>query len=510
MKIIYLLLALLSTSTVFSQTWSDDVAEIFYNKCSGCHRNGGIAPFSLVTYSETSPLASMIQASVSNENMPPYPPDENYQQYAHSKSLSPAQKSTILTWISNGAPEGVAANTPPPPVWSNESILGAGDLTIQIPTYMSKANGFDDYVCFSVPSGLTANRTIKAIEVIPGNRQIVHHALIYVDAAASYPTDTVGGDCAGPATASTTLIHGYTPGASPIVFPSASPFKLGMPMPAGSNVVFAMHYPNGSFGEYDSTKVILHFYPLGETGIRQVTAAPILQNWSLAIPPGATQTYSATYPASGTLPTDYTILSVFPHMHLLGTDIKVYGLDAAADSIPFIHIPAWDFHWQDFYFFKNPIKAPTGSKFKVDGTYHNTTGSMVFAGEATTDEMLIVYSHFMTYLPGDELYDLEVLMSASIEEIQKKETGVSVHPVPFTDKVYITPETKAGDHVSIAIYDMMGKLIQVLAKDETVSTTNQVFEWNGLDASSNLVSNGTYQVSILLNGEMKNAKIIKQ
>ncbi len=510
MKITYLLITLLTSSAAFSQTWSADVAQIFYNKCSGCHRTGGIAPIPMVTYSETSPLAALIQTAVSSEEMPPYPPDENYQQYAHSKSLSTTEKSTILSWIAGGSPEGISANTPPPPIWNDGAILGNGDLTLQMPTYMSKANGFDDYVCISVPTGLTVNRTIRSIEVIPGNRGIVHHALIYVDAAANYPTDTVGGDCAGPATVSTTLIHGYTPGSSPIVFPSAPGFKLGMTAPANSNLVFAMHYPDGSFGQYDSTKVILHFYPIGEPGIRQVTAAPILQNWSLAIPAGAIMDYTATYPNSGTTTSNYTILSVFPHMHLIGQSMKVYGLDAAQDTLKFINVPEWDFHWQDFYFFKNPIKLPTGSIIKADASYHNTTASMVFAGESTSDEMLLVYSHFLPYQTGDELYDLEVLMSASIEEIQKQTTGISIHPVPFSDIVTIMPEVNSGDIVTIYIYDMLGTLVKVIAKNETIEDAFTPFEWNGTNDANGAVSAGTYQVSISVNGTMNTAKIIKQ
>ena len=162
----------------YAQTWSDDVAQIVYDKCSKCHNDDGVAPFSLTTYGETSPMAAAMYDAIALDEMPPWPPNNDYQQYSHDRSLTDTEKATFLDWILAGTPEGNPANTPPPPVFSGGALLGQGDLEVQIPTYMSKAlsNG-DDYVCFALPSGLTQDRIIKAVEIIPGNREIVHHAL---------------------------------------------------------------------------------------------------------------------------------------------------------------------------------------------------------------------------------------------------------------------------------------------------------------------------------------------
>ena len=225
------------------------MAQIVYNKCTKCHHNGGIAPFPLMTYNESSPMAAAIYDAVSQDRMPPWPPDNNYQQYVHNRALSSSEKTTIQNWVLAGAPEGNAANTPPPPVYSSGTLLGNGDLTVQIPTYMSKATSMnDDYACFAVPSGLLQNRTIKSIEIIPGNRQIVHHALIYLDPGAVESTDSIGGNCASPSNQNTKLIAGYTPGSTPMILPSVAPLKLGIDISAGSQVYFAMHYPAGSMG----------------------------------------------------------------------------------------------------------------------------------------------------------------------------------------------------------------------------------------------------------------------
>jgi len=519
MKFLFAVCGLLLSFGLSAQTWSGDVASIVYNKCASCHHSGGIAPFSLMTYAEASPMAAAMHNAIVTGEMPPWPPDESFQQYSHSRSLSLAEKTTILAWLTNGTPEGNASQTPPPPVFNSGSVLGNGDLTVRIPNYRSKAQGGqDDYVCFALPSGLAQQRTIRAIEVIPGNRQIVHHALIYVDPTAAYPTDTVGGDCGGPQDAA--LITAYTPGSTPLVFPSGTGFKLGMNMPAGSNIILAMHYPEGSYGMMDSTKVIFHFYPLSATGIRDVYAAPVLQNWSLSLPPNQQTSVTAQYPSSGTIPVDISVLSVFPHMHLLGKSIKAYGINAQGDTIKYINVPHWDFHWQDFYFFRHIQKTPAGSVIKGEGVYDNTVNNEhnpfnppqhVYAGESTTDEMFMGYFHYMYYQPGDELYDLQDMMGLGVSELAASGNGSwNIYPVPFTDDVTIhSSELQPGDKVSLYVYDAQGKMVKMLARNVEITTGFTGFHWDGTTDAGTDASNGVYYLSLNRNGAFSSGKVVK-
>ncbi len=508
----------------YAQTWADDVATIMYNKCTKCHHTGGAGPFPLMTFAEASPMASAIETAVSGDVMPPWPPDNNYQQYVHDRSLTPTEKVTILDWILNGAPEGNPANTPPPPVYTPGAVLGNGDLEVQIPTYMSKATTEDDYVCFAIPSNLATTRTIKAIEILPGNTEIVHHALVYVDPNANNVTDTIGGDCAGPSSSTATLAMGYTPGSSPMVLPSVPPLKLGMPMPAGSQILLAMHYPAGSYGMYDSTKVIFHFYPPGETGIRDVTAAAVLQNWSFSLPPNQVTQVNAQYPGAGGLPANISLLSVFPHMHLLGKSMRVFGIEPSLDTLKLSYIPDWDFEWQDFYFFKNMQKATFGTTLKVEAIYDNTTGNpnnpnnptpiTVTAGLNTTDEMCLVYFHYMLYQPGDENYDMDSLLNQSMNDIveQNLEEGAfSIFPNPFTDNISIYNDgMNPGDVVSLYIYDQQGQLIKRLANTEVVSSNELLLHWDGRNEEGADVSPGMYHLSIIRNGVPAHQRIVKQ
>jgi hypothetical protein len=499
------------------QTWSDNVAEIFYNKCAKCHHDGGIGGSSFMTYAEVSPAIYSISAAISSDEMPPWPPDNTYKEYSHDRSLTSTEKTTIQDWIIGGYLEGNPANTPPAPVFNSNALLGQGDLEVQIPTYMSKAqNGNDDYVCFSVPTGLTSTRTIKAIEIIPGNIGIVHHALIYLDQNAVETTDSIGGDCSSPANTSTKLAAGYTPGATPMILPSVDPLKLGMDLNAGSKIYFAMHYPDGSYGQYDSTKVIFHFYPEGETGIRQVSASPILENWNFTLPANQVTEVNATYPASGGLTWNYSLLSVFPHMHLLGKDIKAFGILPTNDTLPLINIPSWDFHWQDFYFFKSMVKAPIGTKLKAVGHFDNTSDNhenpndppiTTYPGLNTTDEMFLVYFHYLPYVQGDEDYDMEALMAMSLADITKDQNeNLEVYPNPFSSTCTIKLKGTIGDNYSITIYDSQGKEIERLVQNDTFKTETESIEWNQENLS---INPGIYTISINSNGAHSYKRVVK-
>jgi hypothetical protein len=514
-KSLFYLFLLLSSLTQ-AQTWSGDVAQIFYNKCTQCHHPGGAAPFSLMTHAEVSPLAAAVYQCINTGEMPPWPPDNNYQQYQHNRALSNTEKTTIINWLNNGAQEGNANQTPPPPVYTSSTFLGNGDLQVQIPTYMSKATTQDDYVCFNIPTNLIQNRIIKAVEVVPGNREIVHHCLIYLDPTSIESTDTIGGNCASPSNSTTKLITGYTPGATPMILPSSDPIKLGLDIGPGSSIYFAMHYPMGSYGLYDSTKVILHFYPVGTTNVRQISAGPLLADNNFVLPAGQTTELSATFPqGSQTLPANFSVLSVFPHMHLLGKSIKAYAFKPGADTVKFVNIPNWDFMWQDFYFFKFIQKVPVGYKLKSEGSYDNTANNpnnphsppqTIYSGFNTTDEMFLTYFHYMPYQPGDETHDLEALVSAALTEYPINDnSSIQAYPNPFQDAITLTFPTSLKPSDIIFIYDVNGQLkmkINAEAGTSQIYLGNENQEWRGLPK-------GVYFVSAKVNGQLLSKKLIK-
>lgn len=524
MKTFLLSLFISASYFTFAQTWSDDAAQIFYNKCSQCHHTGGVGPFPLTTFNETSPFAAAIAAAISTDEMPPWPADNNFQSYSHDRALSPSEKTTILDWITAGTPEGTPGNTPPPPVYSAGSILGDGDLEVQIPTYASKATASsDDYVCFAIPSNLGQNRVLKSIEVVPGNPAIVHHCLVYIDANSNGSvTDTIGGDCQGPSSPSAKLVAGYTPGSTPTVLPSVSPLKLGYPIAANSQIYLGMHYPEGSFGEIDSTKVIFHFYPQGETGIRELTTEIILENWSFTLPPEQITNVSDIYPGSGGVALDYSLVNIFPHMHLIGKSIKAYGIKPNLDTLKLINIPEWDFEWQDFYYYKNLQKLEVGTVLHADAVYDNTSANLnnpntppisVGAGLNTADEMMVVFMSYMGYVDGDEDYNMDSLLNlstASIIESNFESSFFSVYPNPFNETLNLySSGLTGGDVLSVYLYDSQGKLINRLVNNRTVTNNEVHLKWDGKNEKGVYVQSGLYFISINLNGNLTHQRIIK-
>ena len=458
---------LIAASALNAQVlWSTEVAPILYQHCTVCHREGGIGPFSLMTYPQAAVMGPLVASAAEAGTMPPWPPDTEYSNLAHERILSSEEKATLSAWLNDGMPEGDPTLAPPPPVYLSDGFISTPpDLEVAMEPHTSTATPFnDDYSCFAIPTGLLQNKKLRAFEVIPGNPEIVHHALVFLDADGNYQTN-VNGFCMGP---NDGLLGGYTPGALPVVFPSnGAEFNLGVAVPAGSNIVLAMHYPHGSAGEVDQTRVRLWFYD-DEVSIREVTTAAVIQNWAFALPPNQETPVSASF--SG-IPVDMSLLSVFPHMHLLGKSIESYAAPPVGDDIPFIRINQWDFHWQSFYSFENLVRIPAGSIIHGNGVFDNTTSNpnnpsdppqWVGPGEGTNDEMFLIYFQFLPYQQGDELVDLEPLiqMPTSVLNAESLETKrLTAAPNPASAVLWLN-YTAAGERVGVYIYDAAGRLIE--------------------------------------------------
>jgi FlgD Ig-like domain len=498
--------------------WAEDVAQVLYDNCTVCHNPNGIAPVSLMTYIEATNNASLMQTNVSGNIMPPWTADSSYAHYSQERFLTQTERDIILNWISGGLLLGDPLVAPPPPVYTGDQVLpGTPDLTVYAPNYMSKATTTsDDYVCFVMPSGLTQNRKVKAIEVIPGNREIVHHCLIYSDNTGFATTDSVGGDCAGPVTSD--LMGGYTPGSSPIIFPATTNFAAGMELQSGTDIVFAMHYPEGSFGMWDQTRVNFYFYDEPVANFRPVSADPLIQDWSFSISANIIDSVTVT---TSPIPGDYTLLSVFPHMHLIGTYIETWAITPANDTLNLCRIPAWDFNWQDFYWFQYMRYLPVGTVIYGKAIWDNTAANPnnpnsppqnIGAGLNTSDEMFLIYFHYMDYLAGDELIDIDSLTTEflSISEIEKFESNFAkTYPNPFIESTDILYFLNNSAFVSIYIYDIQGKVVNKLIRENQVQGQH-VVNWNGTNSAGEEVGSGLYIYSMMIDGVNFSGKILKK
>ena len=409
-KLLLILLCLPIIGFGQNPNYSEHIAPIIYNKCLQCHHNGGGAPLSLETYVDVAGNAGIIQHVTSNGEMPPWPPDTLFQNYAYENTLTLDEIAEITDWIAAGVPLGDTSLLPPMPTFSNSSQLGAPDLELQIPTYTSTATATsDDYVCFSIPTGMMQNRKIRAIEVIPGNIQTVHHVLVSIDPFANNSVVTTS-NCMGP---QGSVIYSYAPGSSALVYPGTANTSFGVELPLNSSVSLAMHYPAGSAGQIDSTKVRFYFHPQG-TIIREVSNEFLINEGLFGppfyLPPNQITEITGSY---GPTVQDYSLMSVFPHMHLLGKDLICYAVTPSNDTINIVKINNWDFEWQGDYYFEKFLKVPAGSVIYAKGNYDNTPSPtnpnpvMVQSGFNTEDEMFVFIFQFLPYQPGDENISIE-------------------------------------------------------------------------------------------------------
>lgn len=412
--LIGLILSFLFTNQTFAQpTWSDNVACIMYTRCTSCHNPTGIAPFSLVSYADAYGASIGILDAVSSNRMPPWPPDPGYRSFAHERSLSAAEKQTIVDWVTNGAPSGNLSNAPVPPVYTSNEVIQNPDLVISMPNYVIPPITQDLYRSFAMPTNSTVDQFITAFEVVPGNRQVVHHVLVYQDtsdiALQLDSLDPLPGfnSFGGIGSPSAKLIGAWVPGAEPVFYPAG----MGIKLLAGANIIFQLHYPVGTSFQSDSTKV--NFQLSSNPSTRTVSVVPIINhstsllNGPLFIPADSVKQFNALV----NIPIPITVIGISPHMHLIGNSVLSYAVTPQQDTINLINIPSWDFHWQGTYQFRQPVKIPAFSQLKAEAVYDNTVNNPfnpnippqdVSLGEATTDEMFLIYFYYLNYQNGDE------------------------------------------------------------------------------------------------------------
>lgn len=477
-------------------TWADNVACILYTRCTSCHNPNGIAPVPFMTYPEAAAYALPIQNKVLNHVMPPWPPDRNFQTYAHERVLSQQEIDIIDQWVTNGAPQGNIANAPTPPVYASNAVITNPDVSVVMPTYSVPIQTNDLYRCFVMPSGTTVDKFISGIEVLPGNRNIVHHVLVYQDTTnACLTLDSLDPDpgytsFGGPGSSSADLIGAWVPGATPYFFPAG----MGTKLFNHANIIIQVHYPLGSTGQVDSTRVNLQFSSL--PGIRNVRIDPILYHYSpvltngpLFIPANTTQTFHEQYQ----VPIAITLLTAGPHMHLIGKQISTYAVTPNNDTIPFVKIDDWDFHWQGFYSFRKAMKIPALSMLHADALYDNTTNNPnnpnnppqnVQLGEATTDEMMLVYFYWTPYLPGDENIVVDTVTSVQtfnnctfavtgIGESANQQTQMMVYPNPTTPATnQFVIELPGQEKYDITIYNSVGQAVKQLKEIYAYTTVD--------------------------------------
>lgn len=510
-KILLCLMFIYGAGNLIAQPVYKDVAPIFIKKCTSCHHEDMHAP-SFVTYTKVSNYAGMIKDAVQEGEMPPWLPDTTYTRFTHERILTATEKAALIAWVDGGALPGDTTKAPPVPHYSKYQINAPADLEVQIPTFVSNGDTKDVYNCFYVKTNLNEDRYIRAFEIVAGNDAIVHHVLVGIDTLADGTNDLSGSCYSMPGDF---LFGGFAPGTEATIFPSLLPLKAGVFLKAGSQISFQIHYPEGSAGQKDSTKVRLYFYPKTETGIRRVYAKTLLQNWILPITANTVKTFTATsYVGMGSNlfsgEYDASILSCFPHSHSICTVMKNYavpGFLVPGDTVPLIRINDWDFAWQGFSTFRKLVKVPKNFYLKSEHTYDNTENNPnqpnhppvdVKAGPATEDEMLFDSFMWLKYQKGDEFINIDSIISldplvSGIAEhnYMKNWLESKAYPNPFENAVTISYTLEQAAPVIIEVFTLQGVSVKVIKNEQEASGAHEI-AWDGKNTQGTSVANGSY------------------
>jgi hypothetical protein len=400
-KLVLPLLLLVATSSFGQTTYSRDISRIFQEKCQQCHREGDIGPFALNSYEAAMTWGEDIQSAIAEKRMPPWKPVAGHGEFKNNFGLSDEQRDMILNWYRGGAPEGDPRDLPEPIAETGEYHLGDPDVVLTMPETYTIARRGDIYRCFVVPTDFGVDRFLDAIQVVPGNRQVVHHVILYLDSSGKArqmdgKDGNPGYDCFGgpgdgiPLTLSS-MAGGWVPGMRTTRLPEG----VGTLIPKGADIIMQVHYyPGGRTNQQDQTKVGMYFAP--QEVNKRLVYLPVI-NTSFRIPAGA-ESYDVV--ANFLIPPlfDATAYLVAPHMHLLGRRFKLEKVRFNGTRESLIRIDDWDFNWQGFYKYETPIRLNAFDQLRATCTFDNSEKNprnpsnplkVVRWGEGTEDEMCI-------------------------------------------------------------------------------------------------------------------------
>lgn len=395
-------------------TYNKDVAPILWKNCAGCHRPGEVGPFSLLTYKDAAKRSGFLEEITESRRMPPWKAEPGFGSFYDERRLTDREIEMIAEWAKAGAPEGEAKDLPPAPMFPEGWQLGTPDLVLKVPEpFPVAASGRDVYRCFVIPIPTETDRTVAAVEFRPGNRKVVHHALMFLDntGAARKKDEADSGpgyaSFAGPGILPTGGLGGWAPGATPRLLPEG----IGKYLRAGSDLVLQIHYHPDGKPETDQSVVGVYFT---KTPARQIVAGIAVRTRNLDIPAGESR-YHVTA-QSAPLPVDAQAIGIAPHMHYIGKEMKVVAESPDGKTTPLIWIRDWDFNWQGQYQYRSPVKLAKGTVIKLDAYYDNSAANphnpsrppkRVHWGEQTTDEMCLLGVQVVT----DSLADLRKIVA---------------------------------------------------------------------------------------------------
>jgi Flp pilus assembly protein TadD len=428
--------SILLAAPMFAQpplTFAHDIAPIIYQNCTPCHRPGEAGPFPLLTYQDVKKHAPEIADVTRRHFMPPWAPEAGYSDFSDERRLTDTQIKLIADWVSQGAPEGNASETPPLPKFTEGWQLGPPDMILEAQSaYALRASGPDVYWNFVIPVTMKTMRYVRAVEIRPGDKRIVHHANLYVDRARSARRQEAaeGQGFSGMDVVIDRPLSEpddghflfWKPGSAPYVEPEGFAWRLD----PGNDLVLNAHLR--PTGKPEQVRPSVGLYFTDEPQEKFPMLVKLEHDGALDIPPG-----NRDFVVSDDfrLPMDVDVLAVYPHAHYLGHLLEGYATLPNGQRKWLIRIPDWDPNWQGAYHYKVPMFLPKGSVISMRYHYDNSSANprnpnqpprRVVSGNQATDEMghlwlQVLPKPDMITVNGDRRMELqEALMRRRLEK----------------------------------------------------------------------------------------------
>lgn len=414
--------------------FAEHIAPIVRKNCSKCHHPTGGAPFELYNYAHFANKGKLIAYVTQERIMPPWPANPEYSHFANETYLSKAEIALIARWVNEGCLPGDTASLAPyePPV---KKELGNWNMEVRFSEVIPiKGNNTDHFYVAKLPIKLGADTFLRAVEFVPNQKKLVHHMnahlinyqpgdnrslyngpfFIKQDQSESvrihHELNLINNNGSYPVM--TPSVCNYLPGSQFSFYPKGiGGYKISKEAAFYLNDI---HYGPSALDVFDSSYFRLYFdskppeRPVAEFQIGTLGLVPVTPK--LVVKPNTVETFHIQF----TVPLDISVLSLVPHMHLIGKEYLAYAIKPSGDTIKLIHIPRWDFRWQYFYLPPKMLYIPRGSVIYVKGVYDNTAnnpnnpfnppreiaeknGSM-----KTTDEMFQLIITYVPYKKGDE------------------------------------------------------------------------------------------------------------
>jgi len=408
-------------------TFAEDVAPILYSNCTTCHHPGGLGPFSLIDYDSAKAKVDEMHDAVEARYMPPWHAEGPHGVFRNDRRLSDADRQTILRWIEAGAKPGELSKLPPKPEYPDAWAMGTPDAVVAMPEeFTIPASGTVEYQYFQVPTNFTEDKWVQAIEIMPGAREVVHHVLVYARAprpaaaTAPPPAPRQAGTPApqplflrnpaygipddpprldtlhAPPRQMGGLVASLAPGMTMMEFPKGTAMRIR----AGTVLTFQMHYTAHGHEMKDRTRLAFRF---AKSPPDEEIFASQFTNGSFTIPAGAKD---VAIPSEITATRPVRIWGLLPHTHLRGTRWRYTLEKPDGTSSVILDVPHYDFKWQTYYLFAQPLEIPAGGKVSSMAWYDNSASNKsnpdptkdVKWGDQTWEEMQ--YTGYLYSVPS--------------------------------------------------------------------------------------------------------------